>query len=241
MFFNNTLVNIKEFLFLYCLAIVFIFVACATTPPSPPDPRTKYFELFDGHFTVEVDSVADPELSSFSGQKKFIIKSGMQGITDEDLEFKIIAKYLSNALKMQNYVEAKSLKEADLIIKLSYGFAGERVHTETVQKSAGYSFPVYKTTIYVPPQYETVEYKTYIRLLSIDAYDKRTQKQVWATRCNSEGSSNDLRRVLAYMFVAAKNFLGVQSFKKEVINVNGSDTTVLDIAVGPLSPVEPNQ
>jgi len=215
-----------------CMALFFIY--CATTPPPPPDPRTNYFPLYDGHFTVEVDSVVNPELYDKANKKgKFIIKSGMQGIPDEDLEFKTIARYLSNALKMLNYTEAKNLKEADLIIKLSYGFGGERVWTETVQTSVGYSFPVMNTTVYVPPEYKTVEHRNYIRLLTIDAYDKKTQKQLWSTKCNSEGSSNDLRRVLAYMVVAAQNYLGIQTLKKEVVTVYGNDTRVLDIAVGP--------
>lgn len=155
------------------VAIIFslIFTGCATSS-----------------YTVKVDSIADSE----SLGETYVLKSGLQGIADNDLRFKEYANIVSNALKRKGLKKVDDVKTADLVIMLAYGISdpktksytrsvpvyGQNNTTTVVNNSWGQqigSFQTQQSNPYAPSGYQSVtdEVTTYDRFVVLTAYDAK--------------------------------------------------------------------
>ena len=68
-------------------------------------------------FITDVDSVAD---ATDLTDKTFVLTSGMINVADDDLEFRQVAQWAKNALRLIEYTEAISKDKAALLVQLSY-------------------------------------------------------------------------------------------------------------------------
>ncbi len=209
--------------------IALLINGCATTPtPSTPvDPR-----MFgaDTLISVQVNSFAAPDVASKG--KTFFIISAMQNISDNDLEFLSVARYIENGLSKKGYLRTDNIKSADILIRLGYGIGNPNTSSETVVTSHGYSYPVGWMWFTSPPQTQTVTKTTYMRNLIVEAYDLKDpnrKSQLWKTTGKSEGSSSDLHLILAYMIAATSEYFGTNTGKQMDLNISGRDPRVLDI------------
>ncbi len=103
--------------------IALLINGCATTPSTPVDPRMFGYNT---SFNVVVNSFAASD-TSLKGKNFFII-SGMQTVSDNDLEFLSVARYVENALAKKGYVRANDLRNADILIRLGYGIETRGQH-----------------------------------------------------------------------------------------------------------------
>lgn len=214
-------------LFLTFFAIIILINGCATTPSTPVDPRMFGY---DDHIYVTVNSLAAPDAASKG--KSFFIVSGMQNLSENDLEFLQVARYIENALSQKGYTRTNSIEEADILIRLGYGIGNPQTTSETVTTSNGYSYPVGWMWFTVPPQTKNVQYTTYKRNLILEAYDLKDperKSQLWKTIVRSEGESSDLNLILAYMIAASSEHFGTNTGKQIDLDITGRDPRVLDI------------
>lgn len=215
--------------YLIFLGIITILIinGCATTPATPVDPRM--FE-YGSHLDVTVYAIAAPDASS-KGNSYFIVP-GMQNLSENDLEFIEVSRYISNALSKKGYVRADSVKTAAILIRLGYGIGDPQTSSETVAISQGYSYAVGWMWFTQPPKTQTIKDTTYRRNLILEAYDLKDpnrKSQLWKTTVKSEGSSSDLNRALAYMIAASSEYFGTSTGMQIDLKINGRDPRVLDI------------
>lgn len=202
-----------------------IISGCATGPSTPTDPRMSDLSL-----DAKVNSLAAPDAASKG--KSIFITSAMQNVSDNDLEFIEVARYIENALFKKGYLRSNSVEAADLLIRLGYGIGNAQTSSETVVTSHGYSYPVGWMWFRAPPQTQTVQNTTYMRNLILEAYDLKDPKrksQIWKTTVKSEGSSSDLHLVLAYMIAASSEYFGTRTGRQIDVTIDGRDSRVLDI------------
>lgn len=213
--------------FIYIGVIFYAGLSCATAPPTPTDPRMI---RYDHQVGVTINSLAAPD--ALTKGKSFFITSGMQNVSDNDLDFLEVARYIENALSQKEYVRTDNIKNADILIRLAYGIGDPQTSADTVVTSYGYSYPVGWMWFTAPPTTETVTTTTYKRNLILEAYDLKDperKSQLWKTTIKSEGSSSDLRRILAYMIAASAEYFGTNTGMQIDRKIYGHDTRVLDI------------
>jgi len=212
--------------YLFCITILMMTSSCATTPSSPTDPRM----LVGYGFPVKVDAIADP--GSLSKGKTYLVTSAMQGINDNDLQFKEFARYIANALSSKGFMRTDNPENADLLIRLAYGIGEPQTSSKTVVTSYGYSYPAGWMWFTVPPMTETVEKTEYTKTLVLEAYDLKNPKQqaqLWKTTAKTIGPQDDLRIMLAYVIAASAEYFGTNQGRQINVHINGDDPRVLDI------------
>lgn len=197
---------------------------CAITPT---DPRMLGY---DERVEVTVQALAAPDAPS--NDKSFFIVPGMQNLSENDLEFMEVSRYITNALSKKGYIRANSVKSAAILIRLSYGIGDPQTSSRTVEISPGYSYPVGWMWFTQPPQTQTVKETTYQRNLILEAYDLKDpnrKSQLWKTIVKSEGSYSDLNRILAYMIAASSEYFGTNTGRQIDLTIYGHDPRLLDI------------
>ncbi|MBN1378779.1 MAG: DUF4136 domain-containing protein [Gammaproteobacteria bacterium] len=200
---------------------------CVTAPSTPVDPRM--FE-YGSILNLTVNAIAAPDASS-KGNNFFIIP-GMQNLSENDLEFMEVSRYVTNALSKKSYVRADSADNADILVRLGYGIGDPQTSSETVAISQGYSYAVGWMWFTEPPKTQTVKETTYRRNLILEAYDLKDperKSQLWKTIVKSEGTSSDLNRILAYMIAASSEYFGTSTGMQIDLRISGRDPRVLDI------------
>lgn len=200
---------------------------CATEPSTPVDPRMYEH---GSYLDVSVHAIAAPDASAKG--KTFFIVPGMQNLSENDLEFIEVSRYVANALAKRGYVRADSVKTAAVLIRLGYGIGDPQTSSETVAISQGYSYSVGWMWFTQPPRTQTVKETLYRRNLILEAYDLKDpdrKSQLWKTTVKSEGSSSDLNRVLAYMIAASSEYFGTSTGMQKDLRINGRDPRLLDI------------
>jgi hypothetical protein len=101
------------------------------------------------------------------------------------------------------------------------------VYISPYSNNIQYKQNTYNTPSYGVTGYRTVQgsYTTYRRYLNLVAYDfdfylkNNKEKRVWQTVITSIGSSSDLRKVLPYMLVGAKQYIGHSSGEKKALSI----------------------
>jgi hypothetical protein len=223
---NRFQINAVHNIFLGIISIL-IINGCATTPSTPVDPRM--FE-YGAWIDVTVNAIAAPDASS-KGNSFFIVP-GMQHLSENDLEFMEVSKYITNGLSKKGYVRADSVKNAAILIRLGYGIGDPQTSSETVAISQGYSYAVGWMWFTEPPKTKTIKETSYRRNLILEAYDLKDpdrKSQLWKTTVKSEGTSSDLNRILAYMIAASYEYFGTSTGMQIDLRINGRDPRLLDI------------
>lgn len=225
--------RITGFSFILLSVMVVLIGSCTTTKIEPdPIPARVDPRMFDYYtrYWVKVNSFATSDAAS-KGKKVFII-SGMQTVSDNDLEFLEVARYIENALSQKGYSRVDSIEKADILIRLGYGIGTPQTTSETIVTSHGYSYAAGWMWFTVPPKTQMVHTTTYTSNLILEAYDLKDSKrknQLWKTTAITEGESDDLPRVLAYMIAASSKYFGTTTGKQEKEYTGGFDTRVLEI------------
>lgn len=222
---------------------IFFFVSiieCATVKSKMQDPRWSEFQgiKWNEEIEVEVDYYESPVFADNKNSRdryyKFYISSAMKDVGEEDLEFMAMSKFVKNALIRLGYKPVSKPEDADFVVRIAYGIGYS--HTETsVYQGPGYSWTI--TGWYWSHQPgPTITQKTdiYRRSLIVTAWtsnDPSTAKQLWLVKCESTGTSNDLRLIIPYMATACFQQFGIEGKKK--YNVTNQWIFLLDVAVYP--------
>lgn len=134
------------------------------------------------YFFSDVESISDGQADLTD--KTFIIVSAIENVGDEDLEFRTVSRWVTNALGLLGYTRAESKEEASLLVRVAYGRGEPQSTTHTYNTAPGYSFPVGWYHYYVPGKTETVTSRFYAVHLVAEAYLLTTEgklPQVWKT------------------------------------------------------------
>lgn len=212
-------------------------------------PPSDYFEIY-------VNAIS---LNEKPEKKKYLIFSGMEDISPNDLQFKEFGRYVNRALKSQGFLPVKSVEEAEIAIFLSFGISDpkEEEYTYSVPiwgqtgvrssytQGSVHSFGNTSTfsgrTTYQPSfgitgtKTRTEKSITFLRYMVLNAFDfkafKESEKeiQLWKTEVTSEGYSDDLRKVSPVMVAGAMPYIGKDSGEKIELNFNDRDPEVFRI------------
>lgn len=178
---------------------------------------TQNEEAADEKLNVYVDSV-----SVAKDKPSFVIVSGMKDVPMDDLRFQQYAEIAAKALKQAGFAQG-SESSSHIIIKLSYSVSDARTHTDV--SSGRHHRYVHGVGVVREQTIATDEYETFMRKVSLKAYDKRN-KQVWATDIESEGSSNNLREVFPYMLAAGIQHFGHNTNAKAYVEVSFNESAI---------------
>lgn len=203
------------------LSMLFAAVMTLTACASGPAPM---------QIRADVDALASEEAKQ---KQRYVILPGNKDINEQDLQFIEFKNYLEKALASRGFIKAASLQEGNVVIFLSYGIGTPETHHYSyevpVWGDVGYYYPYsrrsrfYSGFGYMPMQGITgyaqrVEsYTAYTRYALLDAYDMgpylQQQKlvQLWKTRVESKGTSNDLRLTFPYMVTAMQPYIGTNT------------------------------
>ncbi len=222
----------------FLIMLIFTFSGCAISSP---------------YLHVEVNSFS---LTNSGQNKTFVILSGNEKVSNDDLEFREYSMYLTRALTSIGYTQANSQETADLAIFLTYGISDPKTYVNTYSKPVWGQTGTSSTTTYgtattignstylntsttQQPTYGITGYRTetetitnYLRYASISGYDFKKYKetgessQIWSTNIESTGPSGDLRRVFPVMVAAATPYIGKSSGNKTLIRINEQDDHV---------------
>lgn len=191
----------KQFL----LPLLLIFVSCATKAPVPV-------------YSVYVDSIS----ADSAAGKSFVIFSGMDNVSDEDLTFRKNAQAISLALQAQGYKHYNGDELADIMVFVGYSVSEPRSHTQSrlvktynrqsVDVSNAYGKKLGTLSGWTPTTNTVVEsYNTFLRHVVVRAVDVKTKKELWKTEAFSEGASDDINTALLFMVRAAYPHFGTST------------------------------
>ena len=165
---------------------------------------------------------------NFSG-KHFCMLSNMENVSNDDVEFKEYAKYISYAFQMRGGIEVSPLSDsAEICILLGYDIKdasyirtiSEPVWGQTNVASVTARTNSLGTNYYYNYNYGVVSYKQSQQLVNkfnryVDLFvyemspkDKGNQKMVWKAYAKSEGSMDNLFRVFPFMAFTLYNVIG---------------------------------
>ena len=196
--------------------------------------------------TMQVSSlVADDSVD----YRKFAIVSDEYKTVDNDLAFADFARQTKQMLELKGFTPVANIKDAQILVALSYHIDEPQTHTEVVSTSRpimpvypgrrGYyyhpfwDYPMYDTSVY---QFTT--YKKMIRLQAINAKNySRTKnvKPVWDVVVTSNNGSSDLRYMMPYMLVAASSYVDKSSSYTVNVSLDQKDPRVGQIRSWPIT------
>ena len=201
-------------------------------------------------FVMSVNSRA---LVDAYDKKKYMLLSGDKDIETDSLEFQEYSKYIKRGLSRKGFIEAKSEADTEIAILLTYGISAPIVNQRSIpiydnvitgyktEKSGrlGYSLgdslnyrersittPTYS---YEKVGYETVNYNTYLRYLSLTAYDfkeylkSKKEKQLWNVVVKSKGRNGDLRIIFPVLVAGSYKYYSLDSKSEIKIEVQEDD------------------
>lgn len=227
-------------LFASCLLVV-LAAGCVTGPTPFPEQVQPCLR-----FAMSIDSIAAPDAASKG--KAYLISCGIKDLSEDDLQYKEFAKYVENALAPKGYQRVYDDKQADLLIRLSYGVGTPQTTTTMYTTSYGYSYPVGWMWYTVAPTMGVSQTHDYPISLTVDAYDLKTQgkqPQLWKTTVtghsrvpnNVEGGIfvvtyydiADVRIQVPYMIAAAEQYFGTNTGSTINRVIMGSDPRVFQV------------
>jgi hypothetical protein len=193
-------------------------------------------------FKLAIDSISAPEAAS-KGKAYFLI-SGIKDVKDDDLEFRVLSRYAETALSQGGYRRVANDREADLLVRFTYGMGNPQVTTTTYTTSAGYAYPVGDIWFTVPGRTSTTQVNDYPITIILEAYDLKSQNKspLWKTTITSrsrvpnnvEGGIfvvnyydiRDLRIQVPYMLAGASGYIGTDTGSTIYLVVRGDDSRV---------------
>lgn len=191
---NNRKKIIK--LFLFVCAISISLIGCISIDKPQPTVLSS------------VEAIAGPDAAN---KKVYIIESGMENISTENLYFQEFSSYIDQVLRRKYFV--KNTSNAEIIILMSFGINGP----------------------YLDYYYNQLYYQ---RFLKLTAYDVRLYKYenkivpVWSISVVSNGSSNNLREIIPYMIVSMSGYIATNTRKFVDITIPLNDPIVESLIRG---------
>lgn len=99
---------------------------CMLKPDVPPEPPQRYF-------AIAVDALRDATAAPL---QSYVLFPGIEDVSDTDLQYREVARYVRKALAARGFSEAADLASAELAVYLNYGIGGPRT------TYFAYSYPV---------------------------------------------------------------------------------------------------
>ncbi len=194
------------------------------------------------YYTVSVDSLRDDGLAA--GADAYFLEPGNEGVSEDDLLFREIARTLEPAFLTQGYTVVSDRSQAKGIARISYW--EEEPITTLESGTTRRSVPVVvrdkrnKSHVeYVDVEEPTITTRTtYTAKLLIEAYASKrggTGKQIWRTSVACSGDAGDFRTLFMGMTPVLPRILGTQTYgvrKFEVFVEDGGKVSVEEIRGG---------
>lgn len=143
-------------------------------------------------FVVRVDALATPEAAE---ARRYVLRPGMEAVSERDLQFREYAEYLNRALQAEGFEQVASIKDADVVVFVAYEIGGPEEHTYSYSvphfgqtgvsssrtygsvQSFGSGYGTYSATTTYQPEYGITGYSSHIgtyttftRWLQVSAY-----------------------------------------------------------------------
>lgn len=228
------------------LALFAVLSGCMLQPETPPQPPRSYI-------AIRVDALRDAEAPA---RQSYALFPGIEGVSDGDLQYREVARYVRQALGARGFTEAADPAKAGIALFLNYGIGEPRTTYFT------YSFPVlgilgpqsysfrattpgkggHTTTGTLEPFPDVGVVGTgtrlgsatfYMRFLVIEAIDVARSREAkktiptWKTIVTSPGPSDDLRRILPALVVAGQPYFGEHTDHQIDLQLEETDPAVL--------------
>lgn len=155
--------------------------------------------------TANVESFAD--YGAYDTGKTFYITNNNPGLPADDIEYRLYAGYLTNALESTGYKQVNK-EDAALQIKFNFGMENHGIsETYTLNDRV----------------YTDILFNSFINIEALDHEDK----QVWKIRVNSYSKNNKLADMIPYLILAARPYTGEN--RQITIRLKKSDTRLSEI------------
>lgn len=116
---NKTLRFSKIYLsFFVAISTLLLFSSCGTT----------YYASGDTFYVSSIDSYGQYDIKG----KEFFIESGMEDISEKDLQFKEFKNLITKSFIRQGAITANSRIDADIIVLLQYGISDPQTYQENI-------------------------------------------------------------------------------------------------------------
>lgn len=209
--------------------------------------------LLSGCAQTETLQVSSLVAENGADYKKFMIVSDEYKAVENDLTFAEFARQTTQMLERRGFTPVTKIKDAQILVALSYHIEEPQTHTEVVNTPAyrpmplypypgrrGYyyhpfwDYPAYNTSVY---QYTT--YQKMVRLQAIDAKEfnsskNKNVKPVWDIVVTSNNTSGDLRYMMPYMLIAASEYVDKNSNYTVSVSLDQKDPRVGRLRARPL-------
>ncbi len=201
---------------------------------------------------VQVDAISNPAITEPG--KRYLLKSGIANIHENDLYFQEISRVIHRSLQQSGFSPAGTPEDADLVILLNYGIGDGKTmrytystpiydfvggDTYTVQETTKDSTGKETTTtsrIYVPLSTRVVgrdireaSYTTYTSHLLLEARDPKADKTapaLWRATAEVTGPDNDLRGLIPVLAAALQPYLGGNTGRVITLKLQPDDPQV---------------
>ena len=184
---------------LAALASAMIALAMSGCTPYPSWPS----------YNVAVSALAAEESSQYS--TVFIIP-GIEGVDENDLQYREYRKYMNRALEASGYTIEPDIESAELAVSLYYEISDPKSNQTTKMKPVfGSNFSIQG---WVPTSSTYTTYLRYVHLTAVDMRKWTTSSEVypvWETQIISEGSSADMRKVFPVLAASGIHYYGSNS------------------------------
>lgn len=201
---------------------------------------------------VQVDAISNPAVSDPG--KRYLLKSGIANINENDLYFQEISRIVHRSLQQRGFSPVDKSDNAEIVILLNYGVGGGKTErytystpvydfvggdTYTIQETTKDSTGKETTTtsrIYVPLTTRVVgrdiregSYTTYTAYLLLEARDPKADKDapaLWRATAEVTGPGNDLRGLMPVLAAALQPYLGENTGRVITLKLQPDDPQV---------------
>ena len=173
-------------------------------------------------YSICIDSIAD-QLDI--DKKTYFILPGNEDINTNDLFFREYSRYLHRVLIDLGYQPAV-YDNADFIIFLNFGVDKPQKSNQLLPIT---NWSTGHTT------YITSSSTSYLKYAYISALDglsfrsRKTPKAYWTTTLSTGGPSNDLRRAMPLLILAAKEYIGANITQTVKVEIDEADPRVSEL------------
>lgn len=212
--------------------------------------------IFSGCATsyhVRLDGLSDRDAGGRDAGRNYVLTSRTEGVSDDELFFKEVARHLHPVLKEAGFRQAPDAASADLQIRVDAHLSEPLVETRSYSEPIYYERPGYRQTVRIPVmgkdgkvvRYAYRQYWSpprtrfggYIdRDQQLTVYDKilhlsartldaegKPGGEVWSTRIALRGPSTDYRSALPIMLVAAEPYIGERTEGEQTVTIKEDD------------------
>ena len=208
------------------------------------------FLLFSGcatSYQVRLDGLSAPE--SRETGRSYVLTSRTEGVSEDDLFFKEVARHLHPVLKEAGFRQAPDAASANLKIRVDAHLSEPLVETRSYSEPVYYERPGYSHVVRIPVlgkdgkvlRYAYREYwspprtrfagyidrdeqrTVYDKILHLSARsldgEGKTGAELWSLRIALRGTSTDYRSALPVMLVAAEPYIGERTDGEQTVTI----------------------